>query len=336
LTIQSTGVFETDGTVVIAELANQGTWNVFHNTALLMANNPGSTAHTNSGTVEMHVPLWIDMAGATFTNTGLMNANDVLTVDFTGGGSPVFTNSGLGQIFIGFALDVLGDGTFNYASGTIAPQAGSFLFTLSGATANFTPSVSTIGMVMSVTNGATLNGPGTLTHNSSDTFVLNNSAIGAPLINNADLEVQGSSAFTGTSAANNGTLLGTGTLDVSGTTFTNPGVLSPAGNAIGQLSLLGNLTQAGTSVIDIQLGGTTGAPNFDILEIFGTANFAGTFLNVSPSGGYVPATDAVLDVITCSTSCSGTFDNTSVNIGGVNLTIAVTANTVQLKGPSAP
>jgi uncharacterized protein YjdB len=336
LTIQSTGVFETDGTVVIAELNNQGTWNVFHNSALLMANNPGSTAHTNSGTIQMNVPLWIDMAGATYTNTGLMNVNDILTVDFTGGGSPVFTNSGSGQILIGYELDVLGAGTFNYESGTLAPQGTPFLFALSEATANFTPSVSTIGMVMDVMDGATLNGPGTLTHNSSDTFVLNSSTIGAPLINNADMEVQGISAFTGTSAANNGMLFGTATLDVSGTTFTNPGTLSPGGSAIGQLSLVGNLTQAGTSEIDIDLGGTTAVPSFDVLAISGTGNFTGTTLNATQLNGYVPAADAVLEIMTCGTGCSGAFDNTTVSIGGVNLTITVNANNVELKGPSAP
>jgi len=342
LTILPSAVLETDGTAVVAQLDNQGTWNVFHNTAAIAGHGIGAaTAHTNSGTIQMNVPLWIDLEEATFTNTGVMIVNDILTLNIWGGqDNPTFTNSGTGQILVGVELIVQGGGTFNFEAGTLGWHPSNFApptFTLDGTTANFTPAFSTNDMVMNLMNGAVLNGPGTLTNEYSEApLVLNSSAIGAPLVNDDSLEVLGSSAVFGTSTANNGVLFGTGTLDVSGTTFTNPGVLSPAGLAIGQLSLDGNLTQTGTSEIDIQLGGTTAAPNFDRLAIFGNANFTGTTLNGFRWDSYVPANDAVLTIINCGGVCSGTFDNTTINIGGVALTITVNSDNVQLKGPSAP
>jgi hypothetical protein len=166
---------------------------------------------------------------------------------------------------------------------------------------------------------------------------LDNSEISAPFVNDDSLEVLGNSSFTGTSAANDGVISGTGNLSVSGTAFTNPGVLSPGGMAIGQLTLLGNLTQAATSAIDLQFGGTQAAPNFDQLAISGTANFDGTDLNTFPfqTDGYVPADDDVLVIITCGSACSGTFDTATVDVGGVTMTITVSGNTVELRGPGA-
>jgi hypothetical protein len=335
LTVLPGATLETDQTTVTAELNNQGTWNVFHNASALTGNGAG-TAHTNSGTIQMNVPLLVDLEQSTFTNTGVMVVNDVLNLDVSGVGSPTFTNSGTGAMWIGAQLNVLGSGTFDFVSGTLARlDVNPFVFTLDGATANFTPAFSTGGMTTNLINGATLAGPGTVTNDRD--LILDNSEISAPFVNDDSLEVLGNSSFTGTSAANDGVISGTGNLSVSGTAFTNPGVLSPGGMAIGQLTLLGNLTQAATSAIDLQFGGTQAAPNFDQLAISGTANFDGTDLNTFPfqTDGYVPADDDVLVIITCGSACSGTFDTATVDVGGVTMTITVSGNTVELRGPGA-
>jgi hypothetical protein len=339
LTVLPTAILETDGTNVQTQLDNQGTWNVLHNTATLFGHGIGAlTAHTNSGLIQMNVPLWIDLEEANFTNTGVMVANDIMTINIFGGDNPTFTNSGTGEIWIAAALNVQGDGTFNFEAGRLDQLGGdAFQFTLDGVTANFTPNIGTNRRAMTLINGALANGPGILTSNNSEQpLILNNSAIGAPLVNEDSIEVVGSSAFIGTTSDNNGVISGTGSLDVSGTTFTNPGVLSPAGIAIGQLTLVGDITQSATSLIDLQFGGTTAAPNFDQLQIFGSVDFTGTTIRDFQWDSYVPANDAVLEIITCSDGCSGTFDNSTINIDGVTLTVTVNAFNVQLRGPGAP
>ncbi|MEJ2237953.1 MAG: Ig-like domain-containing protein [Gemmatimonadales bacterium] len=82
LTIEQNAIFEIDFATITAEIDNKGTWNVFHNASTLINPSAGS-AHTNSGTVLMHVPLFMVLEDATFTNTGTMTINDMISIDMS-------------------------------------------------------------------------------------------------------------------------------------------------------------------------------------------------------------------------------------------------------------
>ena len=68
-----------------------------------------------------------------------------------------------------------------------------------------------------------------------------------------------------------GLFKGAGTIDVAN--FVNSGIVAP-GNSPGTLTINGNYTQAG-GILEIELGGT-GVGEYDVLNITGVADLAGT------------------------------------------------------------
>ncbi|MCP4040702.1 MAG: hypothetical protein GY731_01945, partial [Gammaproteobacteria bacterium] len=95
-------------------------------------------------------------------------------------------------------------------------------------------------------------------------------------------------------------IAGTGTLDVMSATsdlFTNHGIIAP-GSSAGTLNILGNLTLSATSILDIELAGTTTAgEDYDLLVVSGTANLGGT-LRLTEIDGFASSVNDTFEVMT--------------------------------------
>lgn len=110
---------------------------------------------------------------------------------------------------------------------------------------------------------------------------------------------------------NNGSISGSGTLDMRGAgggTLFNHGTVAPGtSTAAGTLSVQGNYTQGSNGVLDIKLGGT-GAGEFDLLDVDGSARLGGS-LHIHPLGAFAPANAASADFIVArGGSNSGAFE----------------------------
>ncbi|HEX8523448.1 MAG TPA: hypothetical protein VF669_14440 [Tepidisphaeraceae bacterium] len=106
--------------------------------------------------------------------------------------------------------------------------------------------------------------------------------------------------LTNTSTAK---LKGKGTIQA---TVISDGTISP-GESPGVLTILGNLTQSSTSVLEIELGGVTPGTEFDVLDVSGTATLNGT-LRILLVDGFVPADGQTFDFINAGTM-SGSFSS---------------------------
>ncbi|MEX0611556.1 MAG: hypothetical protein WD229_05520, partial [Pirellulales bacterium] len=114
----------------------------------------------------------------------------------------------------------------------------------------------------------------------------------------ATLELAGAHVFEATSRLDgNGQIVG----DV-----TMPGTIAP-GNSAGTLSFADDLTLLDTSRIEIQLGGTTGGVNYDILSIAGVANLDG-ILDASFIDDFIAALDDSFEVLRADGGIFGQFD----------------------------
>ena len=116
-------------------------------------------------------------------------------------------------------------------------------------------------------------------------------------------------ARTGGSYTNAGLITGTGTIDATGITFTNNGTIAPGtagGAGIGTLTLLGNYHQGAGGVLQMGLGGT-GAGQYDVLSVTGTAYLNGTLSTIAVNG-YVPLLGDAFNLITYGAR-SGSFAN---------------------------
>jgi fibronectin-binding autotransporter adhesin len=127
-----------------------------------------------------------------------------------------------------------------------------------------------------------------------------------------------------------------GNFDGSGTirapsnkfTFTNGGDLYVGGNGfIGTLTIDGSFTLDSGGTVLIGIGGT-GAGQFDVLTIAGTASLAGT-LDVYGVGGYTPGSGVNFGVITYG-SFTGTFGTVTGSINGVGFSTTYNAKNLTL------
>jgi hypothetical protein len=107
-----------------------------------------------------------------------------------------------------------------------------------------------------------------------------------------------------------GRLKGTGT--VKGNVMVSGGAEVDPGDSPGTLNVNGNYTQTATGVLNLEFAGP-GAGQFDVLNVSGNANLAGT-LDLTALAGFTPVGGESFDVLNYG-SRTGTF--TSVN--GLNL-----------------
>ena len=76
----------------------------------------------------------------------------------------------------------------------------------------------------------------------------------------------------------------------------------------------GDLLLTGSSILNIELGGTTQGSSYDWLDVTGSATLDGT-LNASLFGSYSPAGGSTYDVITAASAISNDFASISLPAG---------------------
>ncbi len=113
--------------------------------------------------------------------------------------------------------------------------------------------------------------------------------------------VNGTLITTGATGIEGGTLRGNGT--VSGPQFINYGTISP-GDGIGPLSIQNILSLAASSVVEIEIGGTTPVTQHDLLAVTGSTHLDGV-LRVSFVNGFDPAIGNSFIVMTYPTEHAG-------------------------------
>jgi hypothetical protein len=131
------------------------------------------------------------------------------------------------------------------------------------------------------------------------------------------LAVLGSSLVSETG----GVIRGAGTLNVGGLVFTNNGIIAPgasAGDTTGTLTISGNVTLSTSSVIDIEVGGTTSG-EYDRLVVSGSATLDGS-LRLTMVDGFIPIADQNFNVFQ-SGSRMGDFASVTVTNPWPGITI---------------
>jgi|GEM_PF-1113962 len=131
----------------------------------------------------------------------------------------------------------------------------------------------------------------------------------------------------GASIINTGVIGGFGTINVGAGTLTNNGTIKP-GSSPGTLTITGDLSLSSSSVIDIEIEGTTQGTQYDYINVSGTANLDGT-LNVTLPGAFNPTGAESFQIISCGTACSGTFAN-ALPPSGKYMTTTYNANDVTI------
>ena len=113
-----------------------------------------------------------------------------------------------------------------------------------------------------------------------------------------------------------------------------PGTIAPGDN-LGTLSIVGNLTLANSSVVAIELGGTTVGVTFDMLNVSGTLVLDGV-MNVTLANGFQPTAGMSFSVLTAG-QISGAFDATTfpqiasgltwhANVSSSSVVLSISAN----------
>jgi hypothetical protein len=119
---------------------------------------------------------------------------------------------------------------------------------------------------------------------------------------------------------------GGGSIDVPGA-FTNDGITAP-GNSAGILSYIGNFLPSATAVLDVQLGGSIPADEYDQLNITGSAKLNGT-LKVSLIDGFMPSAGDSLVVLTATSAITDSFLTINAQ-SGLYLTAKKNTNNVTI------
>ena len=140
-----------------------------------------------------------------------------------------------------------------------------------------------------------------------------------------------------------GTLYGTGTLTgdldngvgVLVCAAVSPGPLASPG-AVGTLTVNGSYTQTndamGGAMLAIELAGLLPGSGYDVLNIGGTADLAGT-LDVTLLGGFNPQAGETFTILTAGDGVSGTFTTADLPAG---FTLTYLPTSVLLTAPTAP
>jgi len=221
----------------------------------------------------------------------------------------VINNSGTAEARV--EADVSTNFNQGGARGTIN-NSGTFGRGVSSGTATFDTTFNNTGTVQANT--------GTLSFTSSYTQTagltrLNGGNLGGGItfnFNGGVLDARGGSTITGN--------------------VSNAGATVRPGMSPGTLNIVGNYTQSAGGSLDIELGGT-GAGQFDVLAVTGTATLAGT-LTATSFGGFTPAVGNSFQVLNFA-SRSGDFTTNNLIVNGVTLTKTFGATNLTLSAAAA-
>jgi hypothetical protein len=251
------------------------------------------------------------------TGTGSLLINGTANLGIQGAG--IINQTGGTNVLAGgnLVLSLDGDaiGTYLLSAGSLSvsgneyvPLVGTGIFNQSGGT-------NTIGSGYSLNVGG--NGPGIYLLSGTGNLISPTIVVGAPA---GLLSVSGGTLL----ASNALTVEASGTLTIQGGSV-NAGSLVNSGRIcltdppddepFGTVLVAGGFAQSSTGELDIALAGLTPGSQYDVLNVSGSATFAGT-LDVSLADGFVPLPGDVFDIIDAG-SVTGTF--TTVNLPDGNL-----------------
>ena len=201
-----------------------------------------------------------------------------------------------------------GGGTLQYLAGFSSNRA--VTLNAGGGSFDTNSNNATLGGTLSGIGGLTKVGAGTLTLSGVGTYA------GATTVSAGTLQVDGLIASpSGVSVSSGATLSGNGI--VSATTINNGGTLAPGDNAVGALTIAGNLAfQSGASYL-VQVSPTAASTTFVIGST--TINAGATLTaNSVTAGGY--SVNRIFPVLTSTGALTGTFPSPPAqtgNFGGV-------------------
>ncbi len=229
----------------------------------------------------------------------------------------------------GAVLQLIGD--LNNSSSTLTVDSA---LTNAGVMDMSTTYANSRGFVLTVSKGRLSNGPAgalTVTKGVSTNSYLDFKVDAPEHVNQGILTVDSAAVLTiaGTSFDNEsgGVVQGKGTLDVTDVAFTNAGTVNPGGSP-GILAIDGDLTQAATGVISIEIEGDNPGTGYDQLNISGTVALAGS-LKVQLIDPYNPADGTTFLPLTYGSS-NGVFESLTSSGGGTFLSTHITETGVYL------
>jgi T5SS/PEP-CTERM-associated repeat protein len=271
-----------------------------------------------------HGEATVTGAGSTWTN------DQYLIVGYSGEGSLRVEAGGSvsePQAFIGYTAGSVGNVTVVGAGSTwsgaslieVGRQGSGMLTIEAGGKVN-----SPFGFIGSMT-GST--GAVTVTGNGSEWR-----ATGSLFVGGSSSQAGGNGALTvrdgGRVFANTVHIWSSGTLGGDGTVQSNVingGRVRP-GNSPGVLNIVGNYTQQVGGTLEIELGGTIPASQYDSLAVTGAVNVGGTLL-VSLINNFIPAAGDSFQILTATAGLTGTFASEMLPDLADNLTWHISYNT---------
>jgi hypothetical protein len=280
----------------------------FINAGTLNFDSFGNDAAVTNGESGFITIAGLNTIDAVFDNRGSVNINSGF-LDISNGSSVDGGDTGAYNIATGASLDFSG-GTREWNTGVSFSRSGSLqingVVNNNGAV-NLSRDIGGEGTINNNTSGVItangvdrtdtfnplLNNFGTLDISGSDSYTL--ALMNSPSNNGIVNIAESNTLRLNADYTNNGVLTGKGKIDVGDffgqdeslvpNTLINNGILRP-GASPGTMEIVGNLDLTPSSVLDIELGGTSPGL-FDVLTVSGNANLAGT-LNTLPFGGFMP------------------------------------------------
>jgi autotransporter-associated beta strand protein len=241
--------------------ASLGEASVTNNRALVFSNSSSAGSSTITTTFGLTAP---GSGGTLFLGTSsggtsrhILTTNGLLAIDLlSSAGTTIGSLEGTGEVGISGKTLTIGSNNLSTTYSGIIRNLG---FNSSNAAAG----------------NLAKTGTGTLTLAGTNTYT------GTTTVNNGTLLVNGSIATSsGVTVNSGGTIGGTGTLPV--TTINSGGTLAPGNNAVGTLSVNGNLTLSTGATTAIEVQGAT----IDRINVTGTAALAGTVRFAALGGNY--------------------------------------------------
>ena len=272
--------------------------------------------------------------------TGLVTVkglNSKLTIGAGNGLEPAFTVGGLnGQ------LTVVDGGVVSSTTGAVG--LGSGMATITGVGSRWNDASDVFiggswfgasgtgrvfisnGGMMTVGGTMTVWQPGQISIGPGGTVKINKN-----LINDGKIDVASDGTLSAIAITNSGALTGSGKITTT-STFTNAGTVAP-GSSPGTLSIAGEYVQQSAGGLIIQVGGT-GAGQFDVLDVTGSATLAGTLdvpLIDLGAGMFIPKLGDVFTILNASGGVTGRFDTLLSSLPGhLEWDIVYDSNSVSL------
>ena len=309
----------------------------------------GTNTYTGATTIsEGTLQLGTGGTNGSLSGSSAIHNNGTLMVDRSNATTLAQTIDGTGRIMqTGLGQTTL-SGVNTYSGGTDI-QAGTLIGTTSsfGSGAIVDESALVVDQDSDGTLANTLNGQGSFTKTGSGLVEIardDSAFTGATNVMAGTLSVDGSLANSSMTVSNSGTLAGSGT--VGATSVASGGTLSPAGNAVGTLTVNGDLNMvAGSTLASNGIAQTTGSTQVinglsyqqmtsDLVKVAGAATLSGGTVDFTVAGAPALKYGQVYTLVSTTNGVTGKYDalvtNLQNNYTFISPTLVYTGDDVDL------